>query len=183
MKRCGGQQQAAVVGHEKFAQGGNIALVTNLPGKDLAQVFEHDKQGSASPAILFADCGHQHVSNLGVVFFGLYRGEQLCPQRFVFKNLLQYPTHADQEVSEGQRPVRFLREPDDYNTCAQRFVGLNGVFNAREQVSLADPARTDEQQMVLRLPAHRTTQGFDGIVEQVFTRDAGVAQALRAGHA
>ena len=36
MKRCGGQQQAAVVGHEKFAQGGNIALVADLPGKDLA---------------------------------------------------------------------------------------------------------------------------------------------------
>ena len=36
MQRCGGHQQAAVVGHEKFAQGGNIALVANLPGKDLA---------------------------------------------------------------------------------------------------------------------------------------------------
>ena len=144
MQRCGGQQQAAVVGHEKFAQGGDIALVADLPGKDLAQIFEHDEQGSATPAILFADCGYQRVGNLGVVFFGLYCGEQLRPQRLVFKDFLQYPAHADQEIGEGQRSVRFLWEPDDYNTCAQRFVGLNGVFNAREQVSLADPARTDE---------------------------------------
>ena len=183
MQGCGGQQQAAVVGHKKFAQGGNIALVADLPGKDLAQVFEHDDQCPATPAILFADCGHQRVGNLGVFFFGLYLGEQLRPQRFVFEDLLQYPAHANQEIGERQRPVRFLWEPDDHDTRAERLVRLNGIFNAREQVGLADPARTDEQQVAFRLPVHRTTQGFDGVVEQVFARNAGVAQALRAGHA
>ena len=132
MQGCGGQQQAAIVGHEELAQGGNIALVADLPGKDLAQVFEHDEQGSATPSILFADCGHQRIGNLGVVVFGFYLGEQLHPQRFVFEDFFQYPADADQEIGEGQRPVRFLREPDDYDTCAQRFVGLNGVFYARE---------------------------------------------------
>ena len=183
VQRCGGHQQAAVVGHEKLAQSGDVVLVADLPAKDLAQVLEHDEQCSASPAILFADCGHQRVGDPGVVFLGLHRGEQLRPQRFVFEDILQHPAHADQEIGEGQRPVRFLREPDDHDTCAERFVRLNDVFDAREQVGLADPARTDEQQVVLRLPAHRAAQGFDGIVEQVLTGNAGVAQALRAGHA
>ena len=134
-------------------------------------------------AVLFSDCGYQRVGDLGVVIFGLYLGEQLRPQRLIFEDLLQYPAQADQEIGEGQRPVRFLWEPDDHDTRAEHLVRLNGVFNAREQVSLADSARTDEQQVAFRLPIHRTTQGFDGVVEQVFTRNAGMADALRAGHA
>ena len=39
MQRRGCQQQAAVVGHEKLAQGGDVVLVANLPVQDLAQVF------------------------------------------------------------------------------------------------------------------------------------------------
>ena len=183
MKRCGGQQQAAVVGHKKFAQSGDVVPVADLLTKDLAQILKHDEQGSATPSILFADCGYQRVGNLGVFFFGFYLREQLRPQRFVFEDLLQYPAHADQEIGERQRPVRFLWKPDDHDTRAERLVRLNGVFNAREQVSLADPARTDEQQVAFRLPVHRTTQGFDGVVEQVFARNAGLAQAIRVGYA
>ena len=93
------------------------------------------------------------------------------------------PHMPSQEVGEGQRPVRFLREADDHDPCVERFVRPNGVFDAREQVGLADAPRADEQQVVLRLPARRATQGFDGVVEQVSARDAGMAQALRAGHA
>ena len=183
VKRRGRQQQATVVRHEKLAQGSDVILVADLPGQDLAQVLEHDEQGSAVPAILFSNCGHQRVGDLRVVFFGLHRCEQLRPPPLVLEEFLEYSAHADQEVGEGERPVRFFREANDHDVLAQRFVRLNGVFNAREQVGLADPARTDEQQVVLRFPAHRTTHGFDGVVEQVFTRDARVSQALRARHA
>ena len=182
VQRCGGQQQTAIVGHEKLAQRGDVVPVADLPTQDLAQVLEHDEQRPATPAILFSDCRHHRVGDPGVVFFGLHRSEQLSPQRFVFEDILQYPAHADQEIGEGQRPVGLLREPDDHDACAERFVGMNGVFDARKQVGLADAAWTDEQEVLLRLPAHRTTQGFDGVVEQVFTRNAGIAQALRAGH-
>ena len=77
VQRRGGHQQAAVVGHEELAQSGDVVLVADLPAKDLAQVFDHDEQRPATPAILFADCGHQRVGDLGVVFLGLHGGVQL----------------------------------------------------------------------------------------------------------
>ena len=124
-------------------------LVADLPAKYLAQVLEHDQQCPATPAILFAYGGYQRVGDPGVVLFGLHLTVQLRPQRLVFKDLLQYSAHADQEVGEGQRPIRFLRKADDHDSCCKRRVRLNGVLDAREQVGLANSARADEQQMVL----------------------------------
>ena len=105
VQRCGGQQQATIVAHQEFAQGCGVVLVADLPAEYLAQVLEHDQHCPAAPAILLAYRRYQRVSDPGVVLFGLHLGVQLRPQRLVFKGLLQYSAHADQEVGEGQRPI------------------------------------------------------------------------------
>ena len=182
VERRGGDQRAAVVSHEELAERSDVGPAADLPGQDLAQVLEHDEQGTAAPAILSADNGHQDVRDPRVVLFGLHRGEQLRPPRFVLEGLLQYPAHPDQEVGEGEGPVRLLRKPDDHDARTERFVGPDSVLDAREEVGLADAARADEEEVVLRLPAHRSAHRFDGVVDQVLTRDGGAAKALRAGH-
>ena len=40
--RRSGQQQAAVVGHEKLAESSDVVPVAELPAEDLAQVLQHD---------------------------------------------------------------------------------------------------------------------------------------------
>ena len=79
VQRRGGQQQAAAVGHEELSQRGQFVFVANLPRKYFAQVLEHDEQCAIALAILLADCGRQRVDYPGVVFLGLYLGEQLRP--------------------------------------------------------------------------------------------------------
>ena len=72
MQRCGGQQEATVVGHEKLAQRGDVILVAYLPGKDLAEVFQHDEQSAIALAIPLANFGYQRVDHLRVIFLRLH---------------------------------------------------------------------------------------------------------------
>ena len=79
VQRCRGQQQAAIVGHQEFAQGCGVIPVADLPAKYLAQVLEHDKQCPATPAILFAYWRYKRISDRGIVLFSRYFGVQLRP--------------------------------------------------------------------------------------------------------
>ena len=94
----GGEQQAAVVRHEELAKSRDVVLLlllSELPGKNLAQVLKHYEEGPATPTVLFAECGYQRIDDLRVVFLGLYRGEQIRPPWFIIEDLLQYLAHAD----------------------------------------------------------------------------------------
>ncbi len=183
MQRRGGQQQTAVVVHEKLAQRRDVLLFLDLAREQFAEIFQHHQHGAPAFAVLAADGRHERIDDRGIVFHRAQTLVQLPPRRLVRQYIRQNLAKAEQEIRKRQRAVRFFREAGDCVMRGEVCGGRDFILDQREQMSLADAARPDKKKMMLGLARHRPAQQFQGVLHQRSARDGDMPPVRRRGQA
>ena len=113
MQRRGSDEEATVIVHEEFSQGGDVLPIPDLAGEDRVEVLQHDEDRAFLSPVLLAQSWCQCVDYDRIVPFGLQSVVKFEPDRLVGQDVAQDLAQPEQKICKRERSMGLFGEASD----------------------------------------------------------------------